>query len=125
MNEDMSDAYRRILNDKDGGAGDEDYARERLQEEFAHKRRIAMGVAWGFIAFEAAQMVAFVWLFLMVSDTKILIALAALFIASFETTVLMKLWYWVVHTRLLLVREVKEMRLELAELAGRQAPPAE
>ncbi len=119
MDDEMNEAYRRMVNN--GGTGEENNARERLQEEFAHKRKTAMVTAWGFIAFEAVQMAVFVTLFLLSSNTKLQIALAALFIASFETTVLMKLWYWVVQTRLLLVREVKEMRLELAELAGRQA----
>lgn len=123
MNEEMNKAYRRILSDKNGSDSPEVAAREGLQEEFARKRRLAMWITWGFVALAMFEMCVLALLFVMVSSTKVLIALAALFIAAFDTTVLMKLWYWVVQTRLLLVREVKEMRLELAELAARQSPP--
>ena len=121
MNENMQKAYHRILFDKNApGESPDAAAREQLQEEFRRKRKRLMWITWGTLVFEGAQMAFFVLLFALASSTKILIALAALFIASFEITVLMKLWYWVVHTRLLLIREVKEMRLELAELAAAQ-----
>ncbi|HUW62402.1 MAG TPA: DUF6768 family protein [Candidatus Bathyarchaeia archaeon] len=126
MNEDMNKAYHRILFDKNAPGEDPDAAaREKLHHEFSRKRNIVMWITWGFLFFEGAMMVALMLVFVLESNTKTLIALAALFIASFETTVLMKLWYWIVHTRLLLVREIKEMRLELADLAARQAPPQE
>lgn len=126
MNENMNDAYHRILYDKSApGDSPDSAARDQLQETFARKRQITMWVTWGFLVFEGIQMVAFILAFIATSNTKVLIALAALFIVSFEVTVLMKLWYWVVHTRLVLVREVKEMRLELAELAaGLMSPQA-
>ena len=126
MNEDMNKAYHRILFDKNAPGEDPDAAaRERLHHEFSRKRNIVMWITWGFLFFEGAMMVALMLVFVAESNTKTLIALAALFIVSFEVTVLMKLWYWVVNTRLLLVREVKEMRLELAELAARQKPSQE
>ncbi len=122
MNEEMKRAYHRILSDKNGSDNPEVVAREKLQEEYSRKQRLAMWIMWAFLVFEGLMMVAFIMAFVATSNTKVLIALAALFITSFETTVLMKLWYWVVQTRLLLVREVKEMRLDLVELAGRHAP---
>lgn len=126
MNDDLKNVYHRILFDKNApGEEPEQAAREQLQAEFTRKRNRLMWIAWGFIAFECAQIMFFASVYLAVSNTKVLIALAALIIMSFEGTVLMKLWYWVVHTRLLLVREVKELRLEVAELAARNAPPGE
>jgi hypothetical protein len=124
MNDDIKNVYHRILFDKNApGDAPNQAAREQLQEEFNHKRSRLMWIAWGFILFEFAQIAVFVSIYLAVSNTKLLIALAALIIMAFEGTVLMKLWYWVVHTRLLLVREVKELRLEVAELAARNTAP--
>ncbi len=126
MNDDIRNVYHRILFDKNApGEAPDQAARDQLQEEFARKRRRLMWIARGFIAFEFAQMALFAMVYLQVSNTKVLIALAALIIMAFEGTVLMKLWYWVVHTRLLLVREVKELRLEVAELAARNTVPGE
>ncbi len=120
MNEDLNNVYHRILFDKNApDEAPDQAAREQLQKEFRGKRRRLMWIAWGFIAFELTQMALFATVYLLASNTKLLIALAALIIMAHEGSILMKIWYWVVHTRLLLVREVKELRLEVAELAAR------
>lgn len=41
-----------------------------------------------------------------------------IFILAFETTVLIKLWYWMVNTKLGILREVKLLRLDLAAQKG-------
>ena len=46
---------------------------------------------------------------------------SVLFILAFETTVLIKLWYWVVNTKLAVVREVKLLRMDLALHKGSEA----
>lgn len=116
--------FDRIVSDKfDPGQSPDALAREQIHQEFKKKRAILMGITWGFTLFEAAQMLLFVIIFLFTDNTKLLIALAALFIVSFQTTILMKLWYWIVHTRIILIREMKETRVELAELAEKIRPP--
>ncbi len=126
MDDDVKKAYHRILFDKTAPSDNPELAaREALQEEFARKRKWLVWITWGFLWFEFACIAFFFMLFAQTSNTKTLIALGVLIIVSVEGTVLMKLWYWVVHTRLLLVREVKEMRLELAELSARCVPRPE
>ena len=50
------------------------------------------------------------------SDTKIMITFGFVLFVAFETTVLMKLWYWVVNTRLTLLRELKRWELQTGTL---------
>lgn len=124
MNDNLKNVYHRILFDKDAPGEEPDQAaRELLQEEFARKRKRITWILWAFLAFEFWQMAIFLTIYTQVSNAKLELALAVLFIISWEVTVLIKLWYWVVHTRLLLVREVKELRLEVAELAAREKTP--
>jgi len=40
----------------------------------------------------------------------------------FESTVLMKLWYWVMHSKIATVREIKLVQLSIAELKARLSP---
>lgn len=50
----------------------------------------------------------------------------ALFVAlvGFNSTILIKLWYWTMNTKFDVLKEIKQLELQIAELAGRE-PPAE
>jgi hypothetical protein len=41
---------------------------------------------------------------------------AVLILIMYESTVLMKLWYWVVHTRISVQKDLKEVQIQLAAL---------
>ena len=41
-----------------------------------------------------------------------------------DSTVLIKLWYWIMNNKLNVLREMKQLQLQIAELAGKE-PPAE
>ena len=51
--------------------------------------------------------------FMQVSDTKLLLLYALLMLLCFESTVLMKLWYWVMNGKISVLKELKLLRLEL------------
>ncbi len=57
-------------------------------------------------------------------DTKGIILWAIFFIIGFNSSILIKLWYWVVDAKLNIQKEVKQLQLQIAELAGKN-PPAE
>lgn len=58
------------------------------------------------------------------TDTKGMLSWVIFFMIGFNSTILMKLWYWVVDTKLNILKEVKQMQLQIAEIAGKE-PPAE
>lgn len=51
-------------------------------------------------------------------STKGMILWAIFLMIGFNSTVLMKLWYWVVDAKLNIQKEIKQLQLQIAELAG-------
>jgi len=41
-----------------------------------------------------------------------------------DSTVLIKLWYWIMNNKLNVLKELKQLQLQIAELAGKN-PPSE
>ncbi|UCC22910.1 MAG: hypothetical protein JSW23_02240 [Planctomycetota bacterium] len=53
------------------------------------------------------------------ADTRDIVRWAIFFMIGFNSTILMKLWYWVVDSKLNLLKELKQLELQIAELAGK------
>jgi membrane protein insertase Oxa1/YidC/SpoIIIJ len=81
-------------------------------------RNIATAKAWtwAFLAFETVCMIVLFWAIFFVQDVKWVVVLAALLIMSYATTILMKLWFWIVHTRIKLQEDMRALQLQIAEL---------
>src|SRR3989304_6927561 len=52
------------------------------------------------------------------TNTKEMLSWVIFFMIGFNSTILMKLWYWVVHTRINLQKELKQLQLQIAEFGG-------
>jgi hypothetical protein len=55
------------------------------------------------------------------TDTKSLIGYGILLLVAYESTVLIKLWFWVANSKLSVLKEIKQMRLDLAALTSPSA----
>jgi len=55
-------------------------------------------------------------------DTRGMLNWVLLFMIGFNSTILMKLWYWVVDTKLNVLKEMKQLQLQVAELSGKESP---
>jgi hypothetical protein len=55
-------------------------------------------------------------------NTRGMILWAIFLMIGFNSTILMKLWYWVVDAKLNIQKEVKQLQLQIAELAGKNQP---
>jgi len=55
-------------------------------------------------------------------DTRGMILWAIFLMIGFNSTVLMKLWYWVVNAKLNIQKELKQLQLQVAELVGKNPP---
>lgn len=53
-------------------------------------------------------------------NTKEMLSWVIFFMIGFNSTILMKLWYWVVSTKLNILKEIKQLQLQIAELAGKE-----
>jgi hypothetical protein len=55
-------------------------------------------------------------------NTKEMLSWVIFFMIGFNSTILMKLWYWVVDAKLNVQKEVKQLQLQIAELADKEQP---
>ncbi len=55
-------------------------------------------------------------------NTRGMILWAIFLMIGFNSTVFMKLWYWVVDAKLNILKEVKQLQLQIAELTGKEQP---
>jgi hypothetical protein len=58
------------------------------------------------------------------TDTRGMLSWVIFFMIGFDSTILMKLWYWVVDTKLNILKEMKQLQLQIAEDADKK-PSAE
>jgi len=54
------------------------------------------------------------------NDTKAMLCWVIFFMIGFNSTILMKLWYWVVDTKLNVLKEMKQLQLQVTELSGKE-----
>jgi len=53
-------------------------------------------------------------------ETKAMLCWVILFMIGFNSTILMKLWYWVCDTKLNVLKEMKQLQLQVTELSGKE-----
>jgi hypothetical protein len=51
-----------------------------------------------------------------------MIASAVIFLCAGQSMVTIKLWYWIMNNKLNVLREMKQLQLQIAELAGKEPP---
>jgi len=56
------------------------------------------------------------------NDTKAMLCWVIFFMIGFNSTILMKLWYWVVDTKLNVLKEMKQLQLQVSKLADKEPP---
>ncbi len=81
-------------------------------------------VFWIFLVISAVMMVGGMLFINHEKGTRGMIFAAVVTMIGYNSTVLMKLWYWVVSTKLNILKEIKQLQLQIAELAGKE-PPSE
>lgn len=105
-------------------SGDESFDTQRsdaLREDVARmyddKLKTYKWVTWGFLALAMIEMMVLAGAFFVVDNTKLLLAFAVMFLVAYESTVLMKLWYWTMNVKMSTLKEMKELQLQIAELS--------
>jgi hypothetical protein len=54
------------------------------------------------------------------TDTRGMLLWMIFFMIGFNSTILMKLWYWVVDNKLSVLKEIKQLQLQIADQAGKK-----
>lgn len=118
----MNDELDMLLQDVLGPSGRYDARKaESVKREvtamYESKLKMWRQIIWALLALDGLMMLGAVWLFSISSDVKWLIGSAAVGLWAYESTILMKLWYWQMNTKYSVLKEVTELKLQIAKLS--------
>jgi len=115
-----------LLSDESDLAGRMDEAaRKEMTQMIFEKFELDMFkvkvVFWIFLAVSTAMMVGGMIFLTLEKGVRGMLFAAVIALIGYNSTILMKLWYWVVSTKLSILKELKQMQLQMAELAGKES----
>ena len=100
--------------------------RKEMAQMISHKFESDMSkvkiVFWIFLVVSVAMMVGGLIFLTHEKGTRGMLFAAVIALIGYNSTILMKLWYWVVSTKLDILKELKQLQLQVAELAGKEPP---
>lgn len=88
---------------------------QQISQEYRRKQRTAEHILWAFLAGMFAAIMLMFWLFFETNNPKVTLLMAIGIITALEGTVLMKLWFWVLHSKFATIREIKLLQVLIAE----------
>ena len=101
-------------------------ARKEMAQVISQKFESVMSkvkvVFWIFLVLSAAMMVGGMIFLTQEKGTRGMLFAAVIALIGYNSTILMKLWYWVVSTKLGILKELKQLQLQVTELTGRESP---
>ncbi|MBE0537163.1 MAG: hypothetical protein IH624_15990 [Phycisphaerae bacterium] len=100
-------------------AGREETVRGMIMDSFRTRLRWLVVVLWIYIWGFLAVAIFSAWRFFQVEETRAMILYATVFITAMMFVSVCKLWYWQFMGRNLLLRDVKRLSLQIAELTER------
>ena len=97
----------------------DDEMRRKVVEEFDYGRKLVMVK----LALALLMCTAFLffgaWWIAKAGDTREMLLGFFLMMIGLDTSVLVKLWYWVVDSRMATAKEIKQVQLQLSRMAGK------
>jgi len=109
-------------------AGKAETLRKEIVQMFEGKLKKVKLLTWAFLLIDgiiiAGGIIGLLVNLLITKNTNAMIISAVVVLIAHEGTVLIKLWYWVLNTKYGVLKELKQLQLQIAELKGK-TPPAE
>ena|GEM_PF-4060640 len=118
---DLEDRLRSALGRTGGFDNEKAQAlKKEVSNMFDERLRKYRGLTWICLIVFAVITVGAIEVMLFASSTKALIVCAVIILGAGQLEVLIKLWYWIMNGKLKVLREVKNLELQIAELRGEQ-----
>jgi hypothetical protein len=95
---------------------------DRIIQTFARKQKSVYCLTAAYLAFMAILIIVLLALYMCTTDLKQCLIYGIAILVLFEGTVLMKLWFWVMHGKIATVREIKLLQLAVLELKTNPSP---
>jgi hypothetical protein len=116
---------RKILDDDASGSPPDDHWRAALMDRFETQRKKTLVYATVWIVIGFAITFGGAHLLSISSQIKLMLLASVTMLIGYETTVLVKLWYWVADTNIRTLREIKRLQLLLLDATGLGGPGPE
>lgn len=114
MSKDNEELLRRVIQSDWDEPKETGPAQQELANHFDHRRKRLLLYTAIYVIVGLVFILAGLRLLSVATDTKAMITGGLLAAIGFYIEVLIKLWYWIVDSRLTVLREVRQLRLELA-----------
>lgn len=117
----MNNELEKLLQDVLSTSGTYDKEKGELVKKevismYNKKLKLWRYIVWGLLVIDTIIIMTCVNIFSSSSDVKVLIGSAAILLLTFEGSVLMKLWYWQMDTKFSVVKEIAEVKLQIAQM---------
>jgi len=124
MSSSNDELVKRIIEDDPFSASGPEYVRKAVVRQFdtAHKKVLFRTLLWVLLA--ALLIASGLIQLARADDVRVMFLAAVIILAGFELNVLIKLWYWVVNTKIAVMKELKKVQiLTLGESLTEETPP--
>lgn len=108
-----------------GGSYDQrraDRVREEVRRMYDEKMRVVLNYTWGYLVLGIVIMMGGFFMLATSQDLRGMITGAMLSLFGVSITVLIKLWYWIMNDKWSVLREIKELQVQMAEMTERLSP---
>ena len=96
--------------------------KKQSADEFSGKLKLSERIMWAYLLVCIVFAVPVLNIFILSGDLKTLIVCLLVLVVVYETTVLLKLWYVVVSTKISILKDIKLLRLEISQLSLAATP---
>ena len=78
-------------------------------------------LTWGCLIVFTVITIAAINVMVIAKNTKVLIVCGVVILGVGQLEVLMKLWYWIMNNKLKVLKEIKQLQVQIAELSDKKS----
>lgn len=93
--------------------------RKETTQMFDEKLKKYRWLTWACLIVFTVITISAIQMMVFASNTKVLIVCGIVILGVGQLEVLMKLWYWIMNNKLNVLKEIKQLQLQITELAGK------
>ncbi len=93
-----------------------DSVQKEVVQMFHNKKRFAAILTWIWLVIAPIVILSLIWYFFQTTNIKAMLLCVMIVLIIHESTVLMKLWYWAIDTKTSVLKEIKQLQLQIGEL---------
>jgi hypothetical protein len=123
----MNDDFDRLIRDALSGEGQynpqtDERVRSEVTQMYDSKLKRIFWYTWAVLIIDMVLLIGLVPVFLLINDVKMQIGCAAAWLAIFVSAMQEKTWYWQMNSKLKTLKEISELKVQVAQLSQKLEP---